>query len=105
MKIFPPKFSKEFSSSNDIVKIVKVMLSHFQRFHHWYKMDEIIEKSSFELRIENIANDEALEEEWANWYMDFRYRPEDVINSIGLAIHTFLMSDKSNNQMKKIFVK
>lgn len=81
------------------------MIAHFHRYPHWYEIEKIVENSTLELRMENIALDDALEADWQSWYNDFRYRPEDVLNAIGLSVHTLLMADVKNNHMKKIHVR
>lgn len=100
---FSLHFFLEFSESTEIVQIVDIMISHFQRFPHWYDIDVIVENSTLDLRIENILEDEALG--WENWHLDFKNRPDDVVNAIGLAIHSLLLVDNKNNGLKKIFVR
>lgn len=79
------------------------MTAHFQRYPHWYDIEVIIENSTLDLRIENIIEDESLN--WDNWFEDFKNRPEDTVNAIGLAVHSLLLVDKRNNGLKKIFVR
>lgn len=102
---FPPKISSAFTESEDIVKIINAMIAHFQRYPHWYEIEKIVENSTLELRMENIALDDILEADWPCWYQDFLHRPDDVVNAIGLAVHTLLIADVKNNHMKKIHVR
>ena len=81
------------------------MIAHFQRYPHWYEIEKIVENSTLELRIENIALDDDLGADWSSWYQDFLHRPDDVVNAIGLAVHTLLIADEKNNHMKKIHVR
>lgn len=79
------------------------MIQHFQRYPHWYDIETIVEKSLLDIRIDNIVEDEAMN--WETWFEDIKNRPEDVVNAIGLAIHSLLLIDKKNNGLKKIFVR
>lgn len=81
------------------------MIAHFQRYPHWYEIEGIIENSMFELRLENLAEDDALGSDWPSWYEDLRCRPDDVLSAVGLSIHTLLISDKKNNSLRKIHVR
>lgn len=88
-----------------MVLVVDAMVHHFQRFPHWYEIETILENSTLDLRMENIVEDESLIESWPTWWEDFKHRPEEVVNAIGLAVHSLLVADSKNNAMKKIFVR
>lgn len=94
-----------FAESTGIAEIVDAMISHFQRYHHWYEIAAILENSTLDLRLENLVEDDALVASWPSWWEDFKNRPEDVLNAIGLAIHTLLLAEEKNNAIKKIFVR